>query len=106
MALLGEAPNVISERFTQRLSATLHVLGVARLHIHSLKVVDEDVLEIFPTVDDVSRQMIQPGPSRVGYINGEELDNKKVIICPARPTRKTVVLQPNAGVSFDLEPFF
>jgi hypothetical protein len=55
MALPREALNVISEGFTLLLSATLQVLGVARLHIHALKVAGEDLLEILPIVDDVSQ---------------------------------------------------
>jgi hypothetical protein len=33
-------------------------------------------------------------------VNWEELDDEEVIICPARPPRRAVVLQPNAGISF------
>jgi hypothetical protein len=44
--------------------------------------------------------MIQPGTSQVGLVNGEELDDEKVIVYPACPAREAVVLQPNTGVSF------
>jgi hypothetical protein len=45
-------------------------------------------------------QVIEPCSGRVDQVNGEELDDKKVTVRPARPTRKPVVLQPNAGISF------
>jgi hypothetical protein len=36
----------------------------------------------------------------VGQVNGEELDDEKVIVCPACPAREVVVLQPNIGIGF------
>jgi hypothetical protein len=54
MALLREAPNVISEGFTRLLPAALQVLWVARPHIHALEVVGEDLFKILLAIDDVS----------------------------------------------------
>jgi hypothetical protein len=46
--------------------------------------------------------VIEPGPGRVGQVNGEELDDEGVIIHPACPARKMVVNQPNAGIGFSV----
>jgi hypothetical protein len=66
MTLLGEASNVFSEGFAWLLPATLQVPGVARSHIRALDVAREDPLEILPTIDHISRQVVQLGPRRVG----------------------------------------
>jgi hypothetical protein len=42
--------------------------------------------------------VVEPGPSRVGQVNGEELDDEEVIIYATRPTREAVVPQPNAWI--------
>jgi hypothetical protein len=42
--------------------------------------------------------VVQLGPSHVGQVNGDELDDEEVIICPTRPACEAVVLQPNARV--------
>jgi hypothetical protein len=41
--------------------------------------------------------MIQPGPGRADQVNGEEVDDEKVIISPAHPTHEAVVLQPRVS---------
>jgi hypothetical protein len=51
MALPGESPVVILEGFGRLLSATLQVLGVARLNVCAMKVVGEDL----PTIERVPR---------------------------------------------------
>jgi hypothetical protein len=66
MTLPGEALNVISQGFARLLPATLQVPGFARMHIHALEVAGEDLLEILQAIDDVSQQMIQSSPNRVG----------------------------------------
>jgi hypothetical protein len=96
MALSREPPNVVSEGFTLLLPVTLQIPGVARPHIRALKVVGEDVLEILPAINQVSRQLVEPGPGHVGQVNGDKLDDEEVIILPTHPAYKAVVLQPNA----------
>jgi hypothetical protein len=44
--------------------------------------------------------VVKPGSRRVGQVDGEELDDEKVIICPAYPAREMVVFQPNARIGF------
>jgi hypothetical protein len=53
LALPGEAPNVISEVFTQIFLTTLQVLWVAMPHIRALEVASEDLLKILPAVNDI-----------------------------------------------------
>jgi hypothetical protein len=97
MTLLGESPDVTLEVFTRLLLATLQVLGVPGTHIHALEILCEDLLEVLPTIDRVSQQVVQLGTSRVSEVNGEELDDEHVIIHPAHPTHEAVVFQPNVG---------
>jgi hypothetical protein len=80
------------------------VLGVAKMHVCAQEIAGEDLLEILPPIDNVSRQMIQLGPSRVTQVDGEELDDENVIIHPTCLTSKVVVLQPDARVSFTVIP--
>jgi hypothetical protein len=46
--------------------ATLQIPGVVEPHICAMKVASEDLLEILPTIDRVSGQVIEPSPGRVG----------------------------------------
>jgi hypothetical protein len=55
MTLPREASNVILEGFACFLLATLHIPGVARLHIRALEVDSENLHEILLVVDDVSQ---------------------------------------------------
>jgi hypothetical protein len=41
--------------------------------------------------------VIEPSSERVDQVNGEELDDEEVIVCPAH---EAVVLQPNTGIGF------
>jgi hypothetical protein len=58
-------PDVASEGFAQFLPVALQIPGVSRTHVHALEVVDEDLLEVIPTVDGIFRQMIQPDSNRI-----------------------------------------
>jgi hypothetical protein len=46
------------------------------VQVYVLKIAGEDLPQIIPTVDGVSQQMVQPGPSRFGQIYREELDDE------------------------------
>jgi hypothetical protein len=65
-----------------------------------VKVVSENLLEILPAINRVSRQVIKSGPGSVSQVNGEGLDDEEVIICHVCPACKVIVLQPNARVGF------
>jgi hypothetical protein len=73
---------------------------VTRPHVCALKVPGEDLLEILPIINRVSRQVIEPSLGRVGKVHGEELDDEKVIIHHTYPTCETIVLQPSDGIGF------
>jgi hypothetical protein len=79
------------------LLAALQIPWVARSHVHALKVVDEDLLEILPAIDDGSWKMIQSGSTKISQIDQEELDDEDVIIHTARPTHEAVILQLDTG---------
>jgi hypothetical protein len=51
MALLREPPNVIPKGLALLLSATLQIPGVARPHVHALKVDSEDLPEILHAIN-------------------------------------------------------
>jgi hypothetical protein len=80
------------------LPATLQISGIVGPHICALKVTGEDLLEILPTIDLVSGQLIEPNSKRVGQVDGEELDDEGVIIHPIRPAREAVVLQEDDAI--------
>jgi hypothetical protein len=42
--------------------------------------------------------VVKPGPSRVGQVNGEKLDDEEVVIRPACPAHKVVVFQLNIRI--------
>jgi hypothetical protein len=67
------------------------------MQVRALVIAGEYLLEILPAIDDISWQMIQPSPSRVGQVDGEELDDEKVIVRPTHLATKPVVLQPDVG---------
>jgi hypothetical protein len=56
------------------------------------KVVGEDFLEVFPTIDRVSGQVIEPSSGCVDQVIREELDDETIVVHPACPARKVVVL--------------
>jgi hypothetical protein len=76
ITLPREASIVISKGFTRLLPIALQDTGVVGPHIRALKVVGEDLTEILPPINHVSRQVVQPSPGRVHYVNGEELDGE------------------------------
>jgi hypothetical protein len=65
-----------------------------------LEVASEDRLEIRIEIDRVSVQVIEPRPSHVDQVKGEELDDEEVVICPTCRACKVVVLQPHIGIGF------
>jgi hypothetical protein len=100
MTLLGETPDVVPLGFNLLPLATLQIPRILGPHVCALKVAGKDILEIFPTIDRVSKQVIELGFGHVIQVNGEELNDRKVIVRPTHPTCKSVVLQPNTGISF------
>jgi hypothetical protein len=100
MKFLGEPLNVIPEGLNRLLWATLQIPGVARLHVCALQVFGKDLLVVLLAINRISGQVVERGPSCVGQVNGEKLDQEEVIIHHALPMNKVVFFQPNFGVSF------
>jgi hypothetical protein len=44
--------------------------------------------------------VIEPRSGCIGQVDGEELNDKQVAICPACPACEVVVLYPDTGISF------
>jgi hypothetical protein len=65
MALSGETLDVIPHGFALHMLAALQIPRVARAHVGALEVFGEDLLEILPTINQVSRQVIEPSPGRI-----------------------------------------
>jgi hypothetical protein len=57
-------------------------------------------MEILQVIDDVSWQVIQSGPGGISQVDGEELDDEKVIVRFTRSAHEAIVLHPDGGVSF------
>jgi hypothetical protein len=62
---LWETSDVISEGIIRLLSTALRIPEVNRTHVRALEFAGEDLTEVIQTMDDVSWQMIQPGPGRI-----------------------------------------
>jgi hypothetical protein len=60
-ALLGEAPNVLTESFIWLLVAAPEVLGIARVHVGALEVPHENLYEVGLVVDATGWEVLQPG---------------------------------------------
>jgi hypothetical protein len=54
MTLSGETSDVVPQGFALFLLVTIQMPWVTRLHVHALKVVSEDLLDILPIIDRVS----------------------------------------------------
>jgi hypothetical protein len=55
VTFLGETPDVVPQGFTLLLLATLQIPGVTRPHVRAIIVASEYLLEILPTINQVSR---------------------------------------------------
>jgi hypothetical protein len=47
--------------------------------------------------------VVEPRPGCVGQVNGEKLDDEEVVVRPAHPTCKAVILQSHDGVGFPVK---
>jgi hypothetical protein len=65
VALLGETSDVILQGSPLFLPATLQIPGIAGLHVCAQEVVGKYLIEIFPGIDRVPRQVIEPSSGHV-----------------------------------------
>jgi hypothetical protein len=72
------------------------------MHVRTMEIAGRDLPEVLLAIYNVSRQIVKPSPGRVGQVDGEKLDDEKVIIGPNCLASKAVVLQLDAGVVLPL----
>jgi hypothetical protein len=99
VALLGEAANVLAESFTRFLPAVVKLPGVTWVHVRALEVVEEHATEVTPGVDAARWQVLDPNVHAVGEVEGEVLDDEKLILGSPCQAHHAIVLQPDARVS-------
>ena len=86
VASLGELADVVPQGLAGLLLATLEVLGVPRADIHPLEIPDEDPLEVRLVADAVMWEKFKPYPNMFPHVDGEILNDEKVIIHPSDET--------------------
>jgi hypothetical protein len=70
------------------LFASFEILGVSRMHVCALEVPYEDALEVYPRVDVVCGEMLEPCSSTFRKVQWQVLDDEEIIIPPpAQQTR-------------------
>jgi hypothetical protein len=92
VALLGKTPNIVPQGLPLFFLIALQIPGVAGPHVRTLKIAGKDLLEVFPPVNRVFGQVIEPCSGHVGQVDGEELNDELVAIRPTYPTHEVVVL--------------
>jgi hypothetical protein len=70
------------------------------VHIGTLKIASKTLPQVFPTIDGISWEMVQPCYGGFSQIDREELDDEQINVCPSRSTCETVILKRDAGVGF------
>ena len=100
VASLGEPTDVVPQRLTGLLLATLKVLGVSRADIRPLEISDEDPLEISPVADAIGREEFEPCSNMLPHIDGEILNDEVVIIHSFGSVGEPNVFDPYTGVRF------
>jgi hypothetical protein len=93
-ALLGESPDVVSERLSRLLAAALEIPKVPKAHVRALEVTGEGLDQVVPVGDMPRRQMLQPGSSGVGEEQGEVADDEVVIVRSTQLAGQPVVREP------------
>jgi hypothetical protein len=63
IALSREALNVLLEGLPSLLLVVVEVLGVTRLGVGALEVIDENRTKLTPTADASKLEQVKPGPS-------------------------------------------
>jgi len=79
-ALLVESPDEVSKGLIGLLPVAPEVPGVPRVHICALEVPDEDLDHVGPVVDHALREMLEPGPGRIGQVQWKVADDEEVIV--------------------------
>ena len=98
VASLGEPMDVILQGLTGLLLVALEVPGVTRADIRPLEISDEDPLEVRPVTDAVVQEEFKPCSNMFPHVDGEILNDEKVIIHPSGSAGETEIVEPNTGV--------
>ena len=61
------------------------------MHIRALKVPYEDMLEVYPRVDAVHGEMLEPCSSAFRKVEWQVLDDEEIIVCPTCSTGEAEV---------------
>ena len=78
--------------------AALEVPGVPTSDVRPLEVSNKDPLEVRPVADAVVREEFEPRPNMFPHIDGEILNDEKVIIHPSGLAGKLEIFEPNTRV--------
>ena len=68
------------------------------MHICALKIPQEDALEVYPQVDTIRGEMLEPCSGAFREVGWQVLDDEEIIVCPDWLTGKAEVFQPCYGV--------
>jgi hypothetical protein len=70
------------------------------VHIGTPKIASKNLPQVFPTIDGISWEMVQPGYGGFSQIDREELDDEQINVCLSHSTCEVVILQPDVEVGF------
>ena len=97
-ALPRESSDVLPESLIRLLTATPEVPGISGARVGALEVPHEDVLQVGLAPDLSGREVLQPGSSRVGKVEGEVTDHEVIIVHSAGLADESVVLEPETWI--------
>ena len=95
---MGEPTYVIPQGLAGLLLAALEVLGVTRADIHPLEISNEDPLEIRLVMNAVMWEEFKTRSNLFPHIDGEILNDEKVIIHPSSSVGEPEIFEPNTRV--------
>ena len=98
VAPLREPTDAIPQGLVGLLLAALEVPGVTRVDIRPLEISDEEPLEVRPVTDAVVWEEFKPRPNMFPHVDGEILNDEKVIIHPSGSAGEPKIFEPNTGV--------
>ena len=92
-ALLGEAPDVVSQGLVRLLTTPSKIPGVPRAHVCALEFSHESFDQVGLVVDLVGRKMLEPCSCRVCEVQRKVADDDRVVSHAAQLARQAVVVE-------------
>jgi hypothetical protein len=80
------------------LFAGFEILGISRAHVGALKVPYEDALEVYPQVDVVHGEMLEPCSGAFCKVERQVLDDEGIVVRPAYSIGEVEVFQPHGKI--------